>query len=196
MIKKILKNLLFILALVVVSPMVLLTYLGILLLNKEGIGRIFCGCAEILSLCPTYIGVYLRKAYYWSTCDNVAPHTHFLFGCMLTHRENSIGQGVVIGQGTYIGYADIADNVQLGPRVSIISGKYQHGRPGERIQNIDLEPEHTVIHIGNNSWIGQNAIIMANIGKNCTVGAGSVVMRDVADNTTVLGNPARKVNLG
>jgi acetyltransferase-like isoleucine patch superfamily enzyme len=47
--------------------------------------------------------------------------------------------------------------------------------------------------IGNNCWIGQNAVILKGviIGNNCVIGANSVVTKDVPDNTIVAGNPAR-----
>lgn len=47
--------------------------------------------------------------------------------------------------------------------------------------------------IGDNVFIGYNAIILPNvtIGSNVVVGAGSVVLRDVPDNVVVAGNPAR-----
>jgi len=47
------------------------------------------------------------------------------------------------------------------------------------------------VHIGDGSWIGENAcIIGANIGKNCVVGANSVVTRDIPDYSVAAGVPA------
>jgi virginiamycin A acetyltransferase len=195
MLKKAFKNIFFLIGLLLVSPFVILTLLGRLFLDKDGVGRIFCGCAEILSIIPTIIGIYSRKAYYWAACRGVSSNTHFLFGSMLTHPEISIADGVVIGQYALIGYADIGEHVQLGARVSIISGKYQHGRPGDRTLDAKIISEHSEIRIGRNAWIGQDAVILADVGENCTIGAGSVVLKEIPNNTTVLGNPARKVNL-
>ena len=47
--------------------------------------------------------------------------------------------------------------------------------------------------IGNNCWIGQNAVILkgVTIGDNCIVGANSVVTKDVPSNYIVAGNPGR-----
>jgi virginiamycin A acetyltransferase len=189
-----LKRTLFSLAVICVAPLIIITWLESLIFGAKG-KRIFSSCAEILSLLPTAIGVYFRKAFYWAVCENVSPDAHFLFGSMLAHRENTIRAGVVIGVHTYIGYADIGENVMFGARVSIISGKYQHGKPSERAEGKVTTEENTTIVIGKNSWIGQDASLLANIGSNCTIAAGSVVFKDVPDNTTVLGNPARKVNM-
>ena len=74
-----------------------------------------------------------------------------------------------------------------------MSGKEQHNfsdleRPikeqGGRFQKV---------RIGQNCWIGNGAMIMANIGANCIVGAGSVVSNDIPDNSIVAGNPARVI---
>jgi len=83
----------------------------------------------------------------------------------------------------------------MGARTSIISGKYQHGRPDHRATGGDIVEEHQANNIGKNTWIGQDAVVLVSIGEGCTIGAGSVVLRDVPDGTTVLGNPARKVSL-
>lgn len=43
--------------------------------------------------------------------------------------------------------------------------------------------------IGNNVYIGANAIILGdiNIGNNVKIGAGTIILKDVPDNTTVVG---------
>ena len=194
MIRLIFKRTMFILALVAVLPLVILTKLEEWLAGRDG-EVVFKACIEILSICPTVLGSYLRKAYYWAVCTEVSPDTHFIFGSWLAHRDNVVRKGVALGAYTFIGYADIGENVLFGARVSVISGKYQHGRPEQRAARGDVVEEDEIIRIGKNSWIGQDVVIMANIGENCTVGAGSVVLRDVPDNTTVMGNPARKVNV-
>lgn len=50
--------------------------------------------------------------------------------------------------------------------------------------------------IGNNVFIGANAVILGNIkiGNNVTIGAGAVVNKDVPDNAVVVGNPMKIVS--
>ena len=50
--------------------------------------------------------------------------------------------------------------------------------------------------IGNNVYIGANAVVVGKItvGDNAVVGANSFVNRDIETNTTVLGIPAKKVS--
>lgn len=49
------------------------------------------------------------------------------------------------------------------------------------------------VKIGNNVWIGMNAIILkgVTIGNNSIIGAGAVVVSDIPGNVMVAGNPAR-----
>jgi acetyltransferase-like isoleucine patch superfamily enzyme len=201
MLKIIIKRTLLFIGVILTLPLIILTWLEKLIeysiINKRR-GIIYMSCKEILAICPTIIGEFLRLGYYWAVCTKISPDANLLFGSMLAHRETIIGTDVVIGPFCFIGFADIEDRVMFGARVSVISGKYQHGRPDQRTasEGEELTAENERIRIGKNSWIGQDAVIMANVGQNCTVGAGSVVYKDVPDNTTVLGNPARKVNLG
>lgn len=51
------------------------------------------------------------------------------------------------------------------------------------------------VRIGNNVWIGMNAIVLkgVTIGDNSIIGAGSVVTCDIPENVIVAGNPGRVV---
>lgn len=51
------------------------------------------------------------------------------------------------------------------------------------------------VDIGNDVFIGANAIVLPNtkIGSRVVIGAGSVVTRDVPDNSIVAGNPAKVI---
>jgi galactoside O-acetyltransferase len=49
------------------------------------------------------------------------------------------------------------------------------------------------VRIGNNVWIGSNAVILPGItiGDNSVIGAGSVVTHDIPENVIAVGNPCR-----
>ncbi len=51
------------------------------------------------------------------------------------------------------------------------------------------------ITVGDNCFIGNNAVIMPNvtIGNNCVIGYGSIVTHDIPDNEVWAGIPARRI---
>jgi acetyltransferase-like isoleucine patch superfamily enzyme len=125
-----------------------------------------------------------------------------------TYTSNSIeGEGVVTGKCCWIGiHAVIAsgqggiflgDNVLIAPHAILVTG-------GHDLENVDsplIEHEYSglPIHVGNNVWIGANAVILGGvtIGDGSVVAAGAVVTKDVEPYSIVGGVPAkelRKIN--
>jgi len=70
---------------------------------------------------------------------------------------------------------------------------------GEIFSDISKNPDHSIgkgnMTIGNDVWIGQNAIILpgVNIGDGAVIAAGAVVVKDVGDYEIVGGNPAKNI---
>jgi acetyltransferase-like isoleucine patch superfamily enzyme len=105
----------------------------------------------------------------------------------------TVGRNVFINQNcTFydLGGLDIADDVLIGPNVSLITSGHPI-QPSERRAGVIAKP----IVIERNVWIAAGAIIIGGvtIGENSVVAAGSVVTKDVSPNTLVGGNPARVI---
>ena len=183
------------LAWLLVSPLAVTARIEARLFGPE-CERAFSAGKELLALSPGLIGQYLRLAYYWSTCRDVSPDACFCIGSMLARRDVSIGAGTVLGAHSIVGRADLGREVMIAARVSVVSGKYLHGRPSDRARGLggNAEPEDRIL-IGDSTWIGENAVIMATVGPRCTIAAGAVVVRPAEAGSTLMGNPARKVNL-
>jgi acetyltransferase-like isoleucine patch superfamily enzyme len=49
------------------------------------------------------------------------------------------------------------------------------------------------VRIGQGSWVGSGAIVMADVGRHCVVAAGAVVTRRIPDFAIAAGVPARIV---
>ena len=63
-----------------------------------------------------------------------------------------------------------------------------------QLESMEKEDNRGVPIIGNNVYIGSNAVLAGKIkvGDNVVVGANSFLIHNVEDNTTVLGVPAEK----
>lgn len=106
--------------------------------------------------------------------------------------EIRVGKNVFVNQNcTFydLGGLDIADDVMIGPNVSIITAGHA------------LDPAQRRVTIGNpivierNVWIAAGATIIGGVtvGENSVVAAGAVVTRNVPPNSLVGGNPARLI---
>ena len=108
-------------------------------------------------------------------------------------QEIRLGHHVFVNQNcTFydLGGLDIADDVMIGPNVSLITA----GHPIEPSQRHAATVGNPIM-IQRNVWIAAGATIIGGVtvGENSVVAAGSVVTRDVPPNTLVGGNPARAI---
>ncbi len=104
-----------------------------------------------------------------------------------------LGRNVFINQNcTFydLGGLSIADDVMIGPNVSLITSGHPLA-PSQRRDFVTARP----IAIERNVWIAAGATVIGGVtvGENSVVAAGSVVTRDVPPNTLVARNPARVV---
>lgn len=154
---------------------------------------IFAGQAQLLALVPGKVGSYLRVAYYNMTLKCCTPDGYIGFGSFFAHPEAELGIGYYIGSYSIIGKVKIGDHATIASHVSILSGKNQHGYKeiGKPIQ--DQPGVFIKITIGGNSWIGNNAVVMANIGLQTVIAAGSVVTSQTGDYEVLAGNPAKVI---
>ncbi len=105
----------------------------------------------------------------------------------------SVGRNVFINQNcTFydLGGIDIADDVMIGPNVSLITSGHPLA-PSKRRDGVIAKP----IVIERNVWIAAGATVIGGVtvGENSVVGAGAVVTKDVPPNTFVGGNPAQVI---
>jgi len=148
--------------------------------------------AKFFSQFPGKTGQFLRTSFYLVTLDECHCDLAVAFGSFFSHPNARVGRGVVIGANAIIGTADIGDNVLIGSRVSVLSGKYQHGSAlqtgGVESQSL---PRFERVSIGDRCWLGEGCIVMASIGTASVVSAGSVVNKPLPPDSIAIGNPAR-----
>jgi acetyltransferase-like isoleucine patch superfamily enzyme len=106
-----------------------------------------------------------------------------------------IKQGVYIGPQCNIGACVIEKDCLLGSGVHILSGKQQHNFDDLDKPIREQGGHFSPITLGEDTWVGNGAIIMANVGKKCIVAAGAVVTKDIPDFAIVAGNPAAIIKM-
>ena len=82
----------------------------------------------------------------------------------------------------------LGHNVRIGPGVGLISANHD-------LDDYDRWPICSPLTIGDNVWIGMNAVVMpgVTIGSNVAVGANSVVTKDIPSNSIAVGNPCQVI---
>jgi acetyltransferase-like isoleucine patch superfamily enzyme len=123
---------------------------------------------------------------------------------LCTYVSNArIGEGIVTGSECWIGVNAVlssgqgrlfmGNNVLIGPNAVIVTGNHDY----EKVDLTALEQEYygKPIHIGDNVWIGANAVVLGGvtIGEHAVIAAGAVVADDVEPYTVVGGVPTKKI---
>lgn len=177
-------------AAVTVFPLYLFYLLLSSLFDSDGI---FSSFSQILSVLPGKTGSYLRAAFYAFACNGTSNDIVVGFLTLFSHVDTTIEAGVYIGPQSNIGKCNIGRNCLLGSGVHVLSGSRQHRFSNLEISIKEQGGSYEKISIGEDCWIGNGAIVMANLGDRCIVAAGSVVTKPFPDNLIVAGNPAREI---
>jgi acetyltransferase-like isoleucine patch superfamily enzyme len=143
------------------------------------------------------VGTALRHAAYRALCQSMGRNVLIFPAVFIQNPEHvSIGDEVSIHEFTYI-HAYQKGSIKIGNGVLIASGcklnaanhRFDINGVPIRESGEDYEP----IVIGNDVWLGSNAIILAGvtIGTGSVVGAGAVVSKAVPAEVVTVGVPAR-----
>jgi len=188
--KALLKSLANGLGLLLVLPAYLGFRLGAL---AFGPGQAFPGWSQALSLIPGLTGVYLRRSFYRLVFPRCGAGACLSFGTIFSHPTAEIGRKVYVGPYGCLGDVNLEDDVLLGSHVSVMNGGGQHGIERLDIPIREQPGEWPRVTIGEDTWIGDRAIVLANVGKHCVIGAGSVVNKPIPDYAIAVGVPAKVV---
>lgn len=147
--------------------------------------------SQTFSIIPGYTGVYLRYAFYRLVLPRCESDVCIQFGSIFSHPDVELGRTVYIGSYCCLGAVTLENDVLLGSGVSIMNGSQQHGIDRLDIPIREQPGTWPRITVGEDTWIGDRAVIMANVGKKCVIGAGSVVTTPIPDYAIAVGSPAR-----
>ena len=178
-------------ALLLVTPFALTCWLE----ARAGLGHegVFAFWSHVFSLLPGPPGMALRRAYYRLTLDRCSAHCFIGFGALFSHRQAVVEDGVYVGPYALIGSARLRKGCLIGSRASLLSGGELHELDADG-QWTPFDPSRLrQIEIGEQAWMGEGCIVMADIGGGSAIAAGTVVSTPVPAGVAVAGNPARFV---
>lgn len=108
----------------------------------------------------------------------------------------SIGERVFIGHDSLLLTGDsgirIANDVDIGPRVTIVSGTHQIDMAGPRSAGEGWSKD---IVVERGAWIGAGTTVLGgvSIGEKAVIGAGSVVTKDIPSHVIAVGVPCKPI---
>ena len=148
-------------------------------------------------------GSAIRNSYFEESCRihaqstlysvNMGRNSYCGYGCFIL--ETNIGRYCSIGDGVTIGLnGHPIDWVSTSP---CFYGALDGAFSSEYGAELKFDTTSPRTHIGNDVWIGKNAMLKAGIsvGNGAVIGMGSVVTKDVPPYAIVAGNPARVIRM-
>ncbi len=147
--------------------------------------------SQLFAIVPGPPGVIVRRAFYRHTLEQCDGSFYIGFGAMFSHRKAVIEDGVYVGPYAIIGASRLRRGCLIGSRASVISGSGLHELDAQGRRTPTVLARLRQVEIGEDAWIGEGSIVMADIGKGATVAAGGVVSSAVMSGVVVAGNPAR-----
>ena len=170
-----------------ILPLLLIHWLKVPLLGGD---RALEGSSELLSLFPGLVGQYLRRAFLAWTIDYCHPSAAICFGTVFSKAGARIDENVYIGGHCHIGLVHVQRDVLIASGVHITSGARMHGADDVTKPIKEQEGVNTLVTIGQGSWIGSLAVVMADVGRDSIVGAGAVVTKPIPERVVATGVPA------
>ncbi len=151
---------------------------------------VFVTFSQLLAIVPYLLGTIMRYEFYRFTLKRCGQNVMIGFGTVFLYRDIEIGDNVLFGMYNTIHYCDFGSYVLVADGCRFLSGaKY----PGFGRTDIPMalqggQLKRTIV--GEDCWVGANAIIMSDVGNGSIVGAGAVVTAPVEPYAIVAGNPA------
>src|SRR5690606_32547630 len=149
------------------------------------------GSTQAFALIPGLVGVYIRGAFLALVLDHCDRSATIHFGTTFSQRAARIGPNVYVGPGCHLGRVHLERDVLLAAGVHVPSGPDTHGI-ADTTRPIREQPGTLrVVTIGEGSWVGSQAVDLADVGRHSVVAAGAVVTEPVGDFVIGGGVPAR-----
>lgn len=158
-----------------------------------GPNRALEGSTQMLSLVPGVLGDYLRRAFLAQTIAHCDRSATVQFGTIFSQAGARIEANVYVGPRCHLGLVHLERDVLLAAAVHVPSGGETHGI-ADLDRPIREQPgTRKIVRIGEGTWIGSAAVVLADVGRHCVIGAGAVVTTPLPDYVIAAGVPARVI---
>lgn len=155
--------------------------------------RAFEACSESMARKAGLSGVVLRRIYYRMVLPRCGERCTFSYGTVLTKARATFGRDVALGIRCVVSAADFGSDIVVGPHVTFLSGRGQHGFERRDVPMARQPGIFRTIRIGDDCWIGAGAVVTDDVGEGAIVAAGAVVVSPVPPYSIVGGNPAKVI---
>lgn len=156
-----------------------------------GPNRALEGSTQFLAILPGIVGQYLRVAFLRRTLADCDRTVAVEYGTLFSQAGTRLGENVYIGPYCCIGRADIQRDVLLAAGVHVPSGAMRHGTRDVTTPIREQPGMLKIVTVGEGTWVGSTAVLLADVGKHCVVAAGAVVTKPIPDYSVAAGIPAR-----
>ncbi len=154
---------------------------------------IFLTCSQILAFVPYLLGTIVRYEFYRFTLTHCGRNVMIGFGTVFLYRDVSLGDNVLIGMYNTIHHCDFGSYVLTAEGCRFLSGASYHNYQRTDIPMALQGGRLRRITLGDDCWIGTNAVVMADVAGGAIVGAGAVVTGAVEPYQIVGGVPAKPI---
>ena len=176
------------LATVVISPALLSFWIRRAFIGPD---RALEGSSQALALIPGLIGVYLRGAFLAAVLAHFDRSAAVHFGTVFSQTGARIGANVYVGPRCHLGLVDLERDVLLAAGVHVPSGANTHGMDDLDVPIREQTGHRSTVKIGEGTWVGSGAVVLADVGRHSAIAAGAVVTRPIEDYVVAGGVPAK-----
>lgn len=158
-----------------------------------GADRAVEGSTQALALVPGLVGRYVRGAFLRVALAGCSASATVEFGTLFSQAGARLDDDVYVGPRCHLGLVHLERDVLLGAGVHVPSGGATHATDDLDRPIREQGGTRTLVTIGEGTWVGSAAVVLADVGRHCIVGAGAVVTRPLPDYVVAAGVPARVI---
>lgn len=154
---------------------------------------LFLTCSQFLAYVPYIPGTIVRYEFYRFALRSCGRNVMIGFGTVFLYRDVEIGDHVLIGMYNTVHHCDFGSYVLTAEGCRFLSGAHYHNLERTDVPMALQGGKLRRIVIGDDCWIGANAVVMARVETGAVVAAGAVVNQAVEPYAIVGGVPARTI---